>query len=69
MSGAERFPLLVPGASGAGRLEVEAPFDGSVIASVETADAAGAERIGPGSNGGSDACGVTLKNLFNTCGH
>ena len=37
------FPLLVPGARAAGRLAVAAPFDGSPIAEVETADAAGVE--------------------------
>ena len=32
-------------------------------------DAAGAERVGPGAGGASEACGVTLKDLSNACGH
>jgi len=38
------FPLMVPGASPAGKLEVRSPFDGAVIAFVETADAKVTER-------------------------
>lgn len=32
-------------------------------------DGAGSERIGPGANGSSAQCGVTTKDVSNTCGH
>ncbi len=42
---AEHFPLLVPGAKApGGRLEVRAPFDGTLIATVDTGDRAVAEK-------------------------
>jgi len=41
---AEEFKLMVPGASAAGSMEVTAPWDGSVIATVETVGMDGAER-------------------------
>ena len=45
MSTKSHFKTLVPGATGnAGTLEVTAPFDGCVIGSVETADAATVEK-------------------------
>ncbi|NQU21570.1 MAG: aldehyde dehydrogenase family protein [Candidatus Nealsonbacteria bacterium] len=40
----EHYPLLVPGATGAGHTEVVAPFDGAPIATVEQADRAGVEQ-------------------------
>ncbi len=42
---ADHFPLLVPGAKApGGRLEVRAPFDGTLIATVDTGDRAVAEK-------------------------
>ena len=38
------LPLKVPGAEAAGRLAVDSPWDGRILAEVETADAAGVER-------------------------
>ena len=38
------FPLLVPGAKSAGTLEVSAPFDQGVIATVDIVDSAGVEH-------------------------
>ena len=38
------YAIQVPGAKSAGLLEVTSPFDGKPVASVETIDAAGAER-------------------------
>ncbi len=41
----EHFPLMVPGAKAAGDLaEVHAPFDGSLIATVEQADGTAVEK-------------------------
>ena len=40
----DHFPLLVPGARAAGTMEVTAPFDNAVIATVEQADQAGVEK-------------------------
>jgi len=41
---ASEFPLLLPGVRAAGQREVCAPFDGTPLARVETADAAGASQ-------------------------
>jgi len=38
----EHFKLLVPGAASAGNIEVTAPYDGSVIATIETGDSTAA---------------------------
>jgi len=40
----EEFNVMVPGAKATGRVEVTSPFDGKVVGSVPTIDAAGAER-------------------------
>lgn len=40
----EHFPLMVPGAKSAGTTEVTAPYDGTVLATVETTDARAADR-------------------------
>lgn len=40
----EYFPLMVPGATAAGTAEVAAPYDGSVLGTVETTDAKAADR-------------------------
>ena len=39
-----RIPVLVPGASAAGRVEVAAPYDGAVLATVDQVDGDGVER-------------------------
>lgn len=46
MNTAEHFPLMIPGAAAGGgkSSEVRAPFDGSLIATVESADAAAIEQ-------------------------
>lgn len=41
---AEHFPIMAPGVSAAGQRDVVSPYDGSVLASVETVDAAGVDR-------------------------
>jgi acyl-CoA reductase-like NAD-dependent aldehyde dehydrogenase len=41
---ADHFPLLAPGARPAGTMEVTAPFDNAVIATIEQADQAGVEK-------------------------